>query len=820
MTEPALDKAQTSKKQADETTGGATKPPPTKATQEPPPSPRPPRGPSRRAVFAWLVFGLVMLFVGITWGDLLAAPFVGAWEAIRAGNGDETTDLAADDDGAPEYYTCGMHPWVILPEPGLCPICHMDLTPLDPDKFTGEITIDPVVTQSIGVRIEPVSKGPVVQTIRTVGTVDYDETRVRDVNIKTPGWIEKLYVDYLGAEVEVGQPLFDLYSPDLYEAQEQYLIEFRKRRTAPDALPKPGGQVDLLDSARTRLEFFDITPEQIRQLEANGVPSKTMAINTPYRGIVTAKHANEGMRVDEGMQVYRIADLTKVWVMVTLYEYQLPFVQTGQRAVMKLSYIPGQRFEGKVIYVYPYLDPQTRQVSVRLEFDNPNLLLKPGMYANVELQSTLAAERTLVPRSAILDTGERQIAFVSLGEGRFEPRDLLVGVETGDGTVEILDGLKPGEMVVTSGQFLLDSEANIREGLAKMLKGTMAAEQTAVVAVTGASELAALPPGAESTLNGLMTAYFAIGDTLAGDSIEGIADRARALSAEVDRLLEIEIPQDPHFWHRHDEVATVRGEAIELIDSADLAAARLHFADLSVAMAKLVRATGVPPTYGKTVQELHCPMYREGQGGSTWLQSEGSPRNPFFGSLMLECFDERSALPVTGASAPGPANAEEGTSAAPPAPADEAGITLYPDAREQLDKLFAGYLGFQDALTRDALEEAAAHLAPMRQAATVLSDHRDPAMTSLAARVADGLGREPADLDQARQILEAVFDAFLELGAIAPPGESVAPALFHVYCPMVKKSWLQASREVANPYAPYMLRCGQIKGTLAARGTE
>ncbi|MHC4100594.1 MAG: efflux RND transporter periplasmic adaptor subunit [Planctomycetota bacterium] len=432
-------------------------------THEPPPSPKPPRGPRSVTVLAWVIFGVIMLVAGAAWSDFVWSPFTRMWEAARPAaepaDHDETTGS--------EFYTCGMHPWVILPEPGLCPICHMDLTPLDPDKFTGEIMIDPVVTQNIGVRIGPVTKGPVEQAIRTVGTVDYDETRVRDVNIKVSGWIEKLHVDYLGAEVEAGQPLFDLYAPDLFEAQEQYLLEYRKKDMAGD----PMRGVDLLEAARTRLEYYDITPEQIRQLEQTGAAAKAMAIHSPHRGVVIAKHANEGMRVDEGMQVYRIADLSTVWVMVTLYEYQLPFVQAGQRAIMTLPYIPGQEFEGKVIYVYPYLDAQTRQVSVRLEFDNPTGLLKPGMYANVELRSTLAGERTLAPRTAILDTGERQIAFVSLGEGRFEPRDVHVGVETVGGNVEILDGLRPGEMVVTSGQFLLDSETTIRESLAKMIRG-------------------------------------------------------------------------------------------------------------------------------------------------------------------------------------------------------------------------------------------------------------------------------------------------------------------------------------------------------------
>ena len=348
------------------------------------------------------------------------------------------------------------------------------------------------------------------------------------------------------------------------------------------------------------------------------------------------------------MQVYRIADLSNVWVMVSLYEHQLPLVQQGQAAVMSLPYIPGQRFEGKIIYVYPYLDSQTRQVNVRLEFDNPHRLLKPGMFANVELRSVLARERTLVPRAAVIDTGQRQVAFVSLGEGKFEPRELQVGVETTAGEVEVLDGLRPGEMVVTSGQFLLDSEAKIREGLAKMIRGTMAVDQEAEVALAGRSALSTLPADVEVALTGVLASYFAIADTLASDSVDGVGDAAGVLAAGVGRLLEIEIPENPHFWHQHDEIATVRGKALELLEAPDIEAARLNFADLSVALGRLIAATGVPPSYGTEVHQLHCTMFLSGQGGSIWLQPKGDVRNPFFGSIMLECFDERAVLPVTG----------------------------------------------------------------------------------------------------------------------------------------------------------------------------
>ena len=426
--------------------------------KQPPPSPPPPKGPSLTVIFALLIVAVVMLGIGAKWGSTIQSGLSNLWTMVIPSNTrDEAANEADDDSAGLQFYTCGMHPWVILPNPGSCPICPMDLTPIDPGKFSGEITIDPVIVQNIGVRIEAVKSGPLVRTIRTVGTVDYDETSVRDINMKVKGWIEKLYVDYLGVEIDEGQALFEYYSPDLYAAQDEFLLAYRnKSRIGAEFVPQAAqGAHDLLEAARTRLEYFDVSPQQIDELIAAGVPSKTMTMHSPHKGVVIAKHANEGMRVDLGMQVYRIADLSKLWVMVTLYEYQLPYVEVGQRAVMSLPYIPGQTFEGEVIYIYPYLDEKTRQVNVRLEFDNPNGVLKPGMYTNVELKNTLARDRTLAPRAAIIDTGERQVAFVSLGEGKFEPREVRTGVETDEGMIEILDGLRPGEMVVTSAHFLL-----------------------------------------------------------------------------------------------------------------------------------------------------------------------------------------------------------------------------------------------------------------------------------------------------------------------------------------------------------------------------
>lgn len=592
----------------------------------------PPKPPAKRRARTIIITVAVTLLVVLVVGDTMKSAASGVWHAIF---GDEH---AEEDGDGHDYYTCGMHPWVIVPRPGLCPICHMQLEKLDPDKFKAEIAIDPVITQNMGVRVADVAKAPLTRTLRTVGTIDYDESLVRDVNLKVAGWLEKVAVDYLGAPVAVGDPLFDLYSPELFSAQQEYLSA--KKRGTPE----------LVAAARTRLEFFDVGDDEIAALEARGEPQKTMTIRSRWRGVVVEKNANEGKRVEPGTKLYRIADMSRVWVMASLYEYQLPYVAVGQAAVMSLPYFPGMEFEGRVIYIYPTLDEKTREVKARVEFDNPELLLKPGMFANVEIRATLARDRVLVPREAVIDTGERQVAFVSLGEGRFEPRDVRLGAEGEGGVVEILDGLEPGEHVVVSGQFMLDSEARMREGLAKMLRGDLASEQDATVAKAEVGALTALPEPASAALGELLTAYFAIQNTLAGDSGDGVPEQAARIAKAVDQMLATEVPDAPHFWHQHDEVATIRGEALELAKGIALPDARLAFADLSVALSKLVRATGVPPAVSAEVQELHCPMYREDQGGTLWLQVAGDVRNPYYGSQMLTCFDERASLPKAGAS--------------------------------------------------------------------------------------------------------------------------------------------------------------------------
>lgn len=416
-------------------------------------------------------------------------------------------------DAAPQLWTCGMHPWIITEEPGLCPICNMDLVPkrddgsadadtgereivywrapMDPteiydqpgkskmgmdlvpvyeDEIQGgvEIKIDPVTRQNMGVRTAAAEKAPLRYTIRTYGHVTYDETLTALINPKVSGWLEHLFVNFTGEIVEKGQPLFDIYSPELVAAQEEYLTAFRNyKRMGNNNLP-------LLESARRRLTYFDVAESEIEALEASESVRKTILIRSPVRGVVTHKNAVEGGYIRAGTSVFTVADLSRVWVEAHIYEYELGWVKKGQKARMTLPYLPGKVFEGRVAYVYPYLQQKTRDVVVRLEFENPEYTLKPEMYADVYIETGGEKEGIVIPSEAVIRSGERNVVFVAKGGGKFSPRDATLGMAVDGGKVQVLSGLTPGEPVVVSGQFLLDSESKLKEAVQKM----MAAQQS------------------------------------------------------------------------------------------------------------------------------------------------------------------------------------------------------------------------------------------------------------------------------------------------------------------------------------------------------
>ncbi|MDP6456797.1 MAG: efflux RND transporter periplasmic adaptor subunit [Candidatus Marinimicrobia bacterium] len=375
-----------------------------------------------------------------------------------------------------QFYSCGMHPNVIQEGPGNCPICGMNLTPMGiptggtEETFGSTVKINPAVEQNMGIRTAEVEKRDLTQTIRAIGRIDYNESKVAHVHTKFNGWIEKTHADITGQRVSKGQPLLDIYSPELVSAQEEYLDALKNVRSSGSV---SGGAADrletILGSTRRRLEYFDVSTDQIDHLDKTRSVRKTLTVSSPFEGIVVEKHALDGMEVKPGMMIYTIADLSEIWVYADIYEFESPWMREGLTATMTLSYDPGKRYRGKVQYIYPYLEEKTRTIKVRLSFPNPNLELKPGMYTNVEVETSPLKDVVAVPMEAVLFSGERNLVFVALGDGRFAPRDITVGIESGDGFYEVKGGLSEGATVVTSGQFLLDSESKLQEGIAKLL---------------------------------------------------------------------------------------------------------------------------------------------------------------------------------------------------------------------------------------------------------------------------------------------------------------------------------------------------------------
>jgi Cu(I)/Ag(I) efflux system membrane fusion protein len=332
----------------------------------------------------------------------------------------------------------------------------------------GTVQISPERQQLIGVRFGTVEMRPLEKVIRTVGRIDYDEKRIVTVSLKIGGWIEDLYVDFTGKYVRKGEPLLTIYSPELVSTQEEYLLALKaKESLTRSPFPEVAGSGDsLAESARRRLKLWDITDEEIRKLEESGKSKKTLTLYAPFSGFVLEKSAYKGMNVMPGIALYKLADLSVIWLYADIYEYELPFIRLGQDASIQLSYIPGETFRGKVIYIYPSLNSETRTAKVRFEFPNPREKLKPEMYANVEIKVYLG-QKLAVPEGAVIDTGLRQMAIVDKGSGYFEPREIKLGAKVED-YYEVIKGLKAGERVVTSANFLIDSESHLKEAMGGM----------------------------------------------------------------------------------------------------------------------------------------------------------------------------------------------------------------------------------------------------------------------------------------------------------------------------------------------------------------
>lgn len=373
------------------------------------------------------------------------------------------------------YWYDPMHPQYRSDKPGTAPDCGMDLVPKYADEPAapqnmpaGTVQISPFKQQLIGVRTAPVTRRVLEKDIRTVGIVRPDESRIRKVHTKFPGWVDQLFVSYTGEPVRAGDPILSIYSPDLVSTQTEYLLARRgDQQLHGSPFPEAAtGAKALLDAARRRLLLWDITPQQIRELEETGKPRMALTLHSPASGFVTVKDVYQGLYVTPDTELYTVVDLSRVWVLLDIYENEMPSVYLGMPVTLRLRSQPGDSITGTITYIYPYLDNQTRTNKARVEFDNPGLRFKPDMYATGEIHALLG-ERLVVPQDAVLDSGTRQIVFVALGDGFFEPRQVRLG-ERGDDYAEVLEGVREGEQVVVGANFMVDSESQLKAALSAM----------------------------------------------------------------------------------------------------------------------------------------------------------------------------------------------------------------------------------------------------------------------------------------------------------------------------------------------------------------
>lgn len=413
---------------------------------------------------------LAIAFVSLVLGST-AGYWLGARSTVNGGA--MASNGQSDDQGTPIFYRNKMNPMVTSPVPAKDSM-GMDYEPVYAEdnrtSVPGLVQIDPVVVQNIGVRTNKAVRKVLTRAVRALGRVDMDEELVTRIHPKVEGWVEELRVDKTGDVVKKNDILLSVYSPQLVTTQEEYVIAAKALRAAtengsPVAIKSAE---DVVESVRERLLLLDVQPHQVDALAKTGKVLRDLHIHSPFNGVVMRIGSREGQYVSPNTELFMLADLSKVWVYVDIYEYELPWVSVGDLADMRIVAVPGRIFEGEITYIYPYMEERTRTVKVRLEFDNSEGLLKPEMFATVNIQAQRQIDAIVVPSEAVVRSGSREQIFVVVGPGRFEPRDVILGVST-DGMTQILQGIDAGEEVVTSSQFLIDSESKLREATAKML---------------------------------------------------------------------------------------------------------------------------------------------------------------------------------------------------------------------------------------------------------------------------------------------------------------------------------------------------------------
>ncbi len=578
---------------------------------------------------------------------------------------------------AEQLYTCGMHPQIIKKEPGNCPICGMTLTPIrspndgkaalpggrklkfyqssmNPGEMSEKpgkdsmgmdlipvfeeegdsgraIPIDAVTVQRMNLKTAVVTRGPVIREFRTVGTVAYNESGLRDITTKYEGWIEKMLVNANWSAVKAGDPLFEIYSPDLYNAELNFLVAVKAEGEA-------GGPVTR--AALARLRLLDLPAEAIAELARTKEARRTTVFPAPADGMVIEKMGVVGQMMKPGERIYRLADLSSVWILAQVFEQDLAFVHPGQEATVRVTYGPERTLAGTVETLLPQVEEQTRSATARLVLPNPEGSLRPGMFVDVRFAAQLADAAVLVPDLAVLRSGEHNTVFLARDNGTFEPREIKLGNRSQGNFYEVLSGLAGGEKVVTSGQFMLDSESQLRDAIQKMLKSADAPASAEVEAkpaarpagaeppLVGMEEGTALPDSAKGLLLTLATDTIEAAEALGADDLAGYQRALPKMRQGLSNFLA---------GYAHAAHGPLGKFSDLLPDRTELKAARRDFAYFSTAVTDLARENHLHHRAGWHI--FQCPM-APGIGTGRWLARSDKLKNPFYGSAMPDCGDE------------------------------------------------------------------------------------------------------------------------------------------------------------------------------------
>lgn len=574
------------------------------------PAPGRTRGPG--LAIALLVVAAGAAYAGMRWHSTLERWLVpGAGSTAAAGASGEPNAGP----GAKQLWTCGMHPQVIQDHPGDCPICHMKLTPLGAGAASdsGGVVVDPAVVQNMGVRTFDVAEGTLPETLRLAATIAEPETGRVDVNLRVSGWIQTLYAATEGMEVRKGDPLFDLYSPDLRLAVEE-LIAARKAEASGGAVPG----LSLAAAAESRLEALGLSKDQIAELGGMDHAPEFIKFLSPLDGHVTDKmDLYSGSAVMPGQRVLRLSQRAAMWAEGRIHERDLAAVRTGLKATVRVDALPGRTFEGVVTFVHPHLDPMTRTGLVRVAIDNPGGLLRDAMFATMTLDVGSDDRTPLAPREAVIDSGDAQIVLIALPKGRFEPRRVTVGRSGAGGLVQLLSGVKPGEKVVASGHFLLDSESRLREAVSKFLGAKPDPTEAPIPALN-----LVLPA---EKVDAAVAAYLPLAETLGAVQTPATAIDPGPLAAALRALGDGGSPGAGRF------IAAVAAAA-EALQGQPLDRQRELFKKLSAEMITLVEAAPPSPAVADALFVVNCPM-----APGDWLQRTREVANPYYAEEMKAC---------------------------------------------------------------------------------------------------------------------------------------------------------------------------------------